>query len=112
MLKKKCNDNFILEPIDELTPEELEDHKMLMSDEAVIYDDPETINYYGEIFRNAAKQRKAISLRVPTNDYFALRAKAKKLGLPYQALINSIIHRFVSEDLDESYFNRQIKKVG
>lgn len=108
MAKKKPSENFSLEPIDELTPEELADHQMFMSNDVVIYDDPETINYYAEIFRNAAKERKAISLRIPTNDYFAIRAKAKNLGLPYQALINSIIHRYVSDDNAENYFNQKI----
>ena len=110
MPKKKISEEFILEPIDELTPEELEDHHMLMSDQAVIYDDPETINYYGEIFRNAAKERKAISLRIPTRDYFGIKAKAKNLGIPYQALINSIIHRYVSDDDAENYFKHKIVK--
>ena len=108
--RKNKRKTLELEPIDELTPEELEFHQLMMSDEAVFHDDPETINYYGEIFRNAAKQRKAISLRIPTNDYFAIRTKAKNLGLPYQALINSIIHRYVSDDGAENYFNHKIVK--
>lgn len=84
-----------LEPIDELTPEELELHAALTNGAMRFHSDSKTINKYTEIFKDNAKQRKAISLRIPKQDYFAIRAKAVELGLPYQALINSIIHQYV-----------------
>jgi predicted DNA binding CopG/RHH family protein len=90
-----------LEPIDELTAEEQEFHQLMMSDEAVFHSDAKTINKYAEIFKNNAKQRKAISLRIPKQDYFAIKAKALQLGLPYQALINLIIHRYVTTEAKE-----------
>ena len=88
-----------LEPIDTLTAEEQEFHQLAMSDEAILRDDAQTIAHYSDIFKNHAKQRKAISLRLPKQDYLAIRTKAVELGLPYQALINSIIHRYVNGDL-------------
>ena len=111
--KKPMIDFSEYEVVDVLDEEEQAIHNALLAGEYESHNDPETINYYGEIFRNAAKQRKAISLRIPTNDYFAIRTKAKNLGLPYQALINSIIHRYISDDGAENYFNHKIvKKVG
>jgi predicted DNA binding CopG/RHH family protein len=71
----------------------------MMSSEAEFNSDNKTINKYAEIFKNHAKQRKVISLRLPKQDYFAIKAKAVQLGLPYQALINSLIHRYVNGDL-------------
>ncbi|HCH33291.1 MAG TPA: hypothetical protein DE045_10140 [Oceanospirillaceae bacterium] len=48
--------------------------------------------------KNAARatineQRTRISLRVPNSDLSRLKAKALKEGLPYQTLINSILHK-------------------
>jgi len=97
-----------LELVDELDEEEQAIHNALVAGEYVSYGDPKTIKKYAEIFKNHAKQRKAISLRLPKQDYFAIKAKAVKLGLPYQALINSIIHRYVSEDQAENLFNQKI----
>jgi predicted DNA binding CopG/RHH family protein len=88
-----------LEPVDKLTTEEREFHQAMMSREAEFHSDSKTINKYAEVFKNHAKQRKAISLRLPKQDYFAIKAKAVQLGLPYQALINSLIHRYVNGDL-------------
>ena len=100
MRKKKITvDLKQLEPIDVLTADEQEFHDIMMSQEAVFHHDVKTINAYAEVFKNNAKQRKVINLRIPKQDYFAIKAKAVQLGLPYQALINSIIHRYVNDEL-------------
>ncbi|HIG36544.1 MAG TPA: antitoxin [Oceanospirillaceae bacterium] len=48
--------------------------------------------------KNAARatineERTRISLRVPNSDLSRLKVKAMKEGLPYQTLINSILHK-------------------
>jgi predicted DNA binding CopG/RHH family protein len=91
-----------LEPIDDLDEEELALHQALQAGDFLFKDDPTTIKKYAEIFKESSRQRKAISLRVPTQDYFAIKTKASELGLPYQALINSLIHRYVNGRLKES----------
>lgn len=40
--------------------------------------------------------RVQISLKMDGNDLAALRTEAKRLGIPYQTLLNSVIHRFVN----------------
>ena len=40
--------------------------------------------------------RAKISLRVPRDDLARLKARALAEGLPYQTLINSLIHKYVS----------------
>lgn len=85
-----------LEPLDELTEEEQELHQEITKGNIEFDGDSKTISKYAEIFKNNAKQRKAISLRLPKNDYLAIKVEAAKLGLPYQALINSIIHQYVT----------------
>lgn len=42
---------------------------------------------------------KAISIRINTDDLDSIKEKAAHAGLPYQTLINSIIHRYVSGQL-------------
>jgi predicted DNA binding CopG/RHH family protein len=51
--------------------------------------------------QNAARatvneQRTKISLRLPNTDLQRLKAKALREGMPYQTLINSILHKAVS----------------
>jgi predicted DNA binding CopG/RHH family protein len=40
--------------------------------------------------------RTKISLRVPARDLMQLKARALQEGIPYQTLINSLIHKYVS----------------
>jgi uncharacterized protein (DUF4415 family) len=42
------------------------------------------------------EQRTKISLRLPKTDLQRLKAKALREGMPYQTLINSILHKAVS----------------
>ncbi len=49
------------------------------------------------IARNTIDQgRVKISLRLPQTDLDRLKAKAMREGMPYQTLINSILHKAVS----------------
>ncbi len=43
--------------------------------------------------------RMMISLRAIPRDISLLKDEADRLGIPYQSLINSIIHRFVNGEL-------------
>ena len=43
------------------------------------------------------KLRTKISLRVPVRDLTRLKSRAAEEGIPYQTLINSLIHKYVSD---------------
>ena len=60
---------------------------------------PERAREIQEIAKNSIekKQRKLISIRVPNEDLELLKLRAKREGMPYQTLINSILHKAVSE---------------
>jgi len=45
-------------------------------------------------------RRKAINIKVLESDLELLKAKALKEGMPYQTLINSVLHKFVTNQLD------------
>ncbi len=52
-----------------------------------------------------------ISLKIDANDIAALKTEAERMGMPYQTLINSILHRYVSGELiDKREF--KILKLG
>jgi predicted DNA binding CopG/RHH family protein len=46
-----------------------------------------------------ANAKKSISLRLKTNDLELLKRRADSEGLPYQTLLSSIVHKFVSDQL-------------
>ncbi len=48
-----------------------------------------------------ANAKKSISLRLRANDLELLKQRADSEGLPYQTLLSSIVHKFVSDQLVE-----------
>ena len=47
------------------------------------------------------KKNKSISLRISSHDLEKLKEKANDEGVPYQTLINSILHKYVTKQLYE-----------
>ncbi|MFQ5709591.1 MAG: CopG family antitoxin [bacterium] len=46
-----------------------------------------------------AKEKKSINLRVNSHDLDQLKRRAEEEGIPYQTLISSILHKFVTDQL-------------
>ncbi|MCD6186829.1 MAG: hypothetical protein J7K09_01590 [Desulfuromusa sp.] len=46
-----------------------------------------------------ANEKKSISLRLKSNDLELLKRRAESEGLPYQTLLSSIVHKYVSDQL-------------
>jgi len=46
-----------------------------------------------------SKKRKKLSIRVSEWDLLIIKQKAEQLWLPYQTLINSILHQFTSRQI-------------
>lgn len=72
---------------------------LLVNCAQVISKDKTIIDKYAKIFKHNNNERKALSLTMPKDDYFGIKACALALGMPYQSLINSVIHRFLTGDL-------------
>jgi predicted DNA binding CopG/RHH family protein len=51
---------------------------------------------YKEIASNTLKKNKKINIRISENDLSALQRTAAREGIPYQTLIGSVLHKFVS----------------
>ncbi|MCD6116997.1 antitoxin [bacterium] len=50
------------------------------------------------IIKNA-KEKKSINLRVNSYDLYLLKQKADQEGIPYQTLISSILHKYLTDQL-------------
>jgi len=59
------------------------------------------INKYNEIARNTLKKDRRINIRISNYDIDAIQVKAIEEGIPYQTLISSVIHKYVSGRLVE-----------
>ena len=52
--------------------------------------------YWQEVAkRTLDSKRRRISLMIPERDLLRLKARAAEEGMPYQTLINSILHKYV-----------------
>ena len=48
---------------------------------------------------NTFKKDKRITIRLYSHDYMGIQKKARQMGIPYQTLISSLIHRYVEGDV-------------
>ncbi len=54
------------------------------------------------IARNTMRKDCKINIRITNNDLVALQKKAAREGIPYQTLIGSVLHKYVSGFLKEA----------
>lgn len=54
-------------------------------------------------------KNKSISLRIPSHDLSKLKEKAQSEGIPYQTLIGSILHKYITNQLYEK--NEILKSI-
>ena len=54
-----------------------------------------------EAARNTLKKNKRINLRLTQKDYHQIQIRAIEEGIPYQTLISSIIHKYLTGSLQE-----------
>ena len=52
-----------------------------------------------------------VSLRIDAGDLVGVRDEADRLGIPYQTLIGSILHRYVTGQLLDKR-DMELKKIG
>ena len=55
--------------------------------------------YYAQIARNSLKKNQRMNIRISKPDLNGIKAKAAEEGIPYQTLVASIIHRYISGTL-------------
>lgn len=66
-----------------------------------VKDQKKEIKKLGEYARNTLRKEKRINIRMSSKDLDQVQAIAAEEGIPYQTLISSIIHKYVSGRLVE-----------
>ncbi len=56
---------------------------------------------YAEYAAATFKKDKRINIRLSVNDLTGLKVKAREEGIPYQTLVSSVLHKYVSGRLVE-----------
>ncbi len=59
------------------------------------------INKYQEYAKATFRKDKRVNIRISEKDLVGIQKKAVEEGLPYQTLISSILHKFISGRLVE-----------
>ena len=55
---------------------------------------------------NTLIKDKRINIRISSRDLGALQRKASQYGMPYQTLISSVLHRYITGDLGDAVFQQ------
>jgi predicted DNA binding CopG/RHH family protein len=56
------------------------------------------------------KKDKRINIRISNRDLTAIQSKASEEGIPYQTLVSSIIHKYISGSLQDLTANKSSKR--
>ena len=63
-----------------------------------------------EAARLTFKKDKRINIRISNRDLVAIQSKASEEGIPYQTLVSSIIHKYISGSLQDLTANKSSKR--
>jgi len=67
-----------------------------------VHDLKKKMNRYQKIARLTLRKDKRINIRISTRDLEEIQKKALEEGIPYQTLISSVLHKYVSRGLDKT----------
>lgn len=56
---------------------------------------------YARYARNTFLKNKRINIRISEKDFWGIKTKSLEEGIPYQTLISSILHKYISGKLVE-----------
>ena len=58
------------------------------------------LEYYSKAARNTFRKDQRMNIRISKSDMTGLKARAAEEGVPYQTLVASVLHKYVSGTLD------------
>lgn len=64
--------------------------------------------YLAKVAEETFKKDKRINIRISTRDLEALQRRALEEGLPYQTLVSSVLHKYVSGGLRDVSANKAL----
>lgn len=59
------------------------------------------------VAKNSFRKDKRINIRLSNRDLMAVQSRASEEGIPYQTLVSSIIHKYVSGSLRDIAVNKK-----
>ena len=62
------------------------------------------------IASNTFKKDKRINIRISNRDLAAIQSRASEEGMPYQTLVSSIIHKYISGSLQDLTANKALQR--
>ena len=68
----------------------------------------ENLKHYAKIAQDTFRKNQRMNIRISKADLNSIKAKAAEEGIPYQTLVTSIIHKYVSGDFG---FIQQKKEI-
>jgi len=89
-----------------LDPEEQELLEAYVSGEFESDLDADRREYLAKVAAETFKKDKRINIRLSSRDLEALQRRALEEGLPYQSLVSSILHKYVSGGLKDISANK------
>lgn len=63
------------------------------------------------IASNTFKKDKRINVRISNRDLTAVQSRASEEGIPYQTLVSSIIHKYISGSLQDLTANKPMQST-
>ncbi|MFQ5528085.1 MAG: CopG family antitoxin [Thermoanaerobaculia bacterium] len=88
-----------------MTKLETEERKVLQAVEAEewkpVRDKKREIARYSEYAKATFRKDRRINIRISTKDLEALQKRALEEGIPYQTLVSSVLHKYVSGRLGD-----------
>ena len=73
--------------------------------------DEERRAYLARAAEETSKKDKRINIRISSGDLEALQRRALEEGLPYQSLVSSVLHKYVSGGLKDISGNKSQNKT-
>lgn len=62
----------------------------------------EELDKYKEAAKNTYLKNRRINFRVSEKDFRGIQVKAREEGIPYQTLVSSVIHKYLSGKLKDA----------
>lgn len=69
-------------------------------------------NLLAQSAEDAFKKDKRINIRISSRDLAALQRRALEEGLPYQSLVASVLHKYVSGSLQDITANKTLQRTS
>ena len=67
---------------------------------------PERKRFIAKVAKEASKKDKRINIRISSQGLEALQRRALEQGIPYQTLVSSVLHKYVSGSLYDASANK------